>query len=195
MVFLLIRFRTHSRQGRARIFISEEHKKSEPFSYREKVRIFMVWCDREDSNLQAPQLTGVTKGEQANKWRCNLFAVFPKFITGQIQIIAPDDAIAADIHTDASKSAVAVGATGSKGILPHKVRYAACFAHGVVQMAHSGCQVISISRPPPPAPAIPGIPHRWNQKTLSCPDSVRSFRPPRSSRGRTHRFSLKPLHT
>ena len=32
-VFLLIRFRTYSRQGRAGIFISEEHKKSEPFSY------------------------------------------------------------------------------------------------------------------------------------------------------------------
>ena len=30
---------------------SEENKKSEPFSYREKVRIFIVWCDREDSNL------------------------------------------------------------------------------------------------------------------------------------------------
>ena len=29
---------------------SEEHKKSEPFSYREKVRIFMVWCDGRDSN-------------------------------------------------------------------------------------------------------------------------------------------------
>ena len=43
-VFLLIRFRTYSRQGRAGIFISEENKKSEPFSYREKVRIFMVWC-------------------------------------------------------------------------------------------------------------------------------------------------------
>ena len=43
-VFLLIRLRTYSRQGRAGIFISEEHKKSEPFSYREKVRIFMVWC-------------------------------------------------------------------------------------------------------------------------------------------------------
>ena len=50
-IFLLIRFWTHSRQGRAGIVISEEHKKSEPFSYREKVRIFIVWCDREDSNL------------------------------------------------------------------------------------------------------------------------------------------------
>ena len=50
MVFL-IRFWTHSRQGRAEIFISKENKKSEPFSYREKVRIFIVWCDREDSNL------------------------------------------------------------------------------------------------------------------------------------------------
>ena len=43
-VFFLIRFRTHSRQGRALVFVSKENKKSEPFSYREKVRIFMVWC-------------------------------------------------------------------------------------------------------------------------------------------------------
>ena len=80
-VFFLIRFRTHSRQGRAgslsgqrpsicyrrplrclkaplglsllrnrSILVSEENKKSEPFSYREKVRIFMVWCDGRDSN-------------------------------------------------------------------------------------------------------------------------------------------------
>ena len=27
------------------ILISEENKKSEPFSYREKVRIFIVWCE------------------------------------------------------------------------------------------------------------------------------------------------------
>ena len=44
MVFFLIRFRTHSRRERAGIIISEENKKSEPFSYREKVRIFIVWC-------------------------------------------------------------------------------------------------------------------------------------------------------
>ena len=49
-VFFLIRFRTHSRQGRALVFVSEENKKSEPFSYREKVRIFIVWCDGRDSN-------------------------------------------------------------------------------------------------------------------------------------------------
>ena len=41
---MTIRFRTHSRQGRALVFVSEENKKSEPFSYREKVRIFIVWC-------------------------------------------------------------------------------------------------------------------------------------------------------
>ena len=41
---LLIRFWTHSRQGRAVVLVSEENKKSEPFSYREKVRIFIVWC-------------------------------------------------------------------------------------------------------------------------------------------------------
>ena len=50
-VFFLIRFWTHSRREGAFILLSEENKKSEPFSYREKVRIFMVWCDREDSNL------------------------------------------------------------------------------------------------------------------------------------------------
>ena len=37
-------FRTHSRREGTFILLSEENKKSEPFSYREKVRIFMVWC-------------------------------------------------------------------------------------------------------------------------------------------------------
>ena len=46
----LIRFWTHSRQGRALVFVPKENKKSEPFSYREKVRIFIVWCDGRDSN-------------------------------------------------------------------------------------------------------------------------------------------------
>ena len=44
-VFFLIRFRTHSHREGAGIIISEENKKSEPFSYREKVRIFIVWCE------------------------------------------------------------------------------------------------------------------------------------------------------
>ena len=52
-VFLLIRFWTHRGLKRAGILISEENKKSEPFSYREKVRIFIVWCDREDSPSRA----------------------------------------------------------------------------------------------------------------------------------------------
>ena len=30
--------------------LSEENKKSEPFSYREKVRIFMVWCTKKNQN-------------------------------------------------------------------------------------------------------------------------------------------------
>ena len=42
--FLMIRFWTHSRREGAFILLSEENKKSEPFSYREKVRIFIVWC-------------------------------------------------------------------------------------------------------------------------------------------------------
>ena len=47
---LLIRFWTHSHREGAFILLSEENKKSEPFSYREKVRIFIVWCDGRDSN-------------------------------------------------------------------------------------------------------------------------------------------------
>ena len=30
--------------------LSEENKKSEPFSYREKVRIFIVWCTKKNQN-------------------------------------------------------------------------------------------------------------------------------------------------
>ena len=43
-VFLLIRFRTHSGWKSTFVLLSEENEKSEPFSYREKVRIFIVWC-------------------------------------------------------------------------------------------------------------------------------------------------------
>ena len=42
--FLLVRFWTHSDWKRTLVLLSEENKKSEPFSYREKVRIFIVWC-------------------------------------------------------------------------------------------------------------------------------------------------------
>ena len=34
------------------VLLSEENKKSEPFSYREKVRIFIIWCEGGDSNPQ-----------------------------------------------------------------------------------------------------------------------------------------------
>ena len=49
-VFFLIRFWTHSRREGAFILLSEENKKSEPFSYREKVRILLTWCTSRDSN-------------------------------------------------------------------------------------------------------------------------------------------------
>ena len=39
-VFFLIRFRTHSGWKSTFVLLSEENEKSEPFSYREKVRIF-----------------------------------------------------------------------------------------------------------------------------------------------------------
>ena len=38
--------------------------------------------------------------------------------------------------------AVAVGPAGGKGVLPHKICHTARFAHGVVQMAQSGGQVV-----------------------------------------------------
>ena len=38
--------------------------------------------------------------------------------------------------------AVAVGPAGGKGVLPHKICHTACFAHGVVQMAQGGGQVV-----------------------------------------------------
>lgn len=38
--------------------------------------------------------------------------------------------------------AVAVGSAGGKGVLPHKICHTARFAHGVVQMAQSGGQVV-----------------------------------------------------
>lgn len=38
--------------------------------------------------------------------------------------------------------AVAVGSAGGKGVLPHKIRHAARFAHGVVQTAQGGGQVV-----------------------------------------------------
>ena len=42
-VFLLIRFWTHSGWKSTFVLLPEENKKSEPFSYREKVWIFIVW--------------------------------------------------------------------------------------------------------------------------------------------------------
>ena len=65
-VFLLIRFWTHSGREGAGIIISEENKKSEPFSYREKVRIFIVWCDREDSNLWPSGSENYDRSAQTN---------------------------------------------------------------------------------------------------------------------------------
>ena len=35
---------------------SEENKKSEPFSYREKVRIFIVWCHNASSNSRIQEV-------------------------------------------------------------------------------------------------------------------------------------------
>ena len=32
------------------VLFSEEYKKSEPFSYRKKVRILLMWCTSMDSN-------------------------------------------------------------------------------------------------------------------------------------------------
>ena len=47
----MIRFGTLFDGSKGFVLFSKEYKKSEPFSYWKKVRIFIVWCDREDSNL------------------------------------------------------------------------------------------------------------------------------------------------
>ena len=44
---MAIRFWTHSGWKSTVVLLSKEHKKSEPFSYREKVRIFIVWCTKD----------------------------------------------------------------------------------------------------------------------------------------------------
>ena len=48
--FLMIRSGTFFDGSKGFILFSKENKKSKPFSYREKVRIFIVWCARWDSN-------------------------------------------------------------------------------------------------------------------------------------------------
>ena len=48
--FLMIRSRTFFDGSKGFILFSEEYKKSEPFSYRKKVRILLLWCTSRDSN-------------------------------------------------------------------------------------------------------------------------------------------------
>ncbi len=55
-VFLLIRFRTHSGWKSTFVLLSEKNKKSEPFSYREKVRIFIVWCTADSTPASTASL-------------------------------------------------------------------------------------------------------------------------------------------
>ena len=47
---LRIRSRTFFDGGKEFVLFSEEHKKSELFSYRKKVRILLLWCTSRDSN-------------------------------------------------------------------------------------------------------------------------------------------------
>ena len=48
--FLMIRSRTLFDGSKGFILFSKENKKSEPFSYRKKVRILLLWCTSRDSN-------------------------------------------------------------------------------------------------------------------------------------------------
>ena len=48
--FLMIRSRTFFDGSKGFVLFSEEYKKSEPFSYRKKVRILLLWCTSRDSN-------------------------------------------------------------------------------------------------------------------------------------------------
>ena len=51
--FLMIRSRTFFDGSKGFVLFSKEHKKSEPFSYREKVRIFIVWCTKKKRHTNA----------------------------------------------------------------------------------------------------------------------------------------------
>ena len=48
--FFMIRSRTFFDGSKGFILFSEENEKSEPFSYRKKVRILLLWCTSRDSN-------------------------------------------------------------------------------------------------------------------------------------------------
>ena len=48
--FLMIRSRTFFDGIKGFVLFSKEYKKSEPFSYRKKVRILLLWCTSRDSN-------------------------------------------------------------------------------------------------------------------------------------------------
>ena len=48
--FFVIRSRTFFDGSKGFILFSKENKKSEPFSYRKKVRILLLWCTSRDSN-------------------------------------------------------------------------------------------------------------------------------------------------
>ena len=48
--FLMIRSRTFFDGSKGFVLFFEEYKKSEPFSYRKKVRILLLWCTSRDSN-------------------------------------------------------------------------------------------------------------------------------------------------
>ena len=55
--------------------LSEENKKSEPFSYREKVRIFMVWCTSRDSN-PGPTDQESKPPVRLNSWKLRVIVIF-----------------------------------------------------------------------------------------------------------------------
>ena len=48
--FLMIRSGTFFNGSKGFVLFSEKYKKSEPFSYRKKVRILLMWCTSRDSN-------------------------------------------------------------------------------------------------------------------------------------------------
>ena len=48
--FLMIRSRTFFDGSKGFVLFSKEYKKSEPFSYRKKVQILLLWCTSRDSN-------------------------------------------------------------------------------------------------------------------------------------------------
>ena len=71
--FLMIRSGTFFDRSKGFVLFSKEYKKSEPFSYRKKIRILLIWCISRDSN------PGPTDQEKPT-WNDRQFSKLRRFV-------------------------------------------------------------------------------------------------------------------